>query len=278
MSYKYIIIDPGHGGIDYGYMKGNRPEKDFNLEVGKKIYYKLNQSGYPVFMTRDSDITLSNYDRYEYINNLVRNDSALVILIKVSDENKDNISIIRSIKSVIDSKNDIYDVFKAIGEVKKRVLINDNSKDYYAVHRVAPLNSDVIVLEFGYNYLLSGDNNEIINSVSNILISHFEERVFDSNIYDSYVVEKGDYLYKLAKRFNTNVDVLKKINNLGTDFLNIGEVLKVPKLMNDIYIVKNGDSLYSIAKKFNTDVNKIKDINSLISNKLMINQKLIIPR
>ncbi len=278
MNYKHIIIDPGHGGVDYGHVVGNRLEKDFNLEIGKGIYNKLKTLGYPVYITRDKDITLSNYDRYEYVNNLVGNDSVLIISSQIDDENRDGISVIRSIKSDDSSNKDIYDNFKLIGEVKTKVLVNDNSKDYYAVQRVAPLNSDVIVLEFGYNYLLSDDNNKVINSICNILINHFEERVFDSNIYDSYVVEKGDYLYKLAKQFNTNVDVLKKINNLGTDFLNIGEVLKVPKLMNDIYIVKNGDSLYSIAKKFNTDVNKIKDINSLISNKLMINQKLIIPR
>ena len=278
MNYKYIVIDPGHGGVDYGYVAGNRLEKDFNLEIGRGIYNKLKTLGYPVYITRDKDITLSNYDRYEYVNNLVGNDCVLIISIQIDDESPENVSIIRSIKSNDNSNNSIYDDFKLLGEVKNKVLLNDNSKDYYEKQRVSPLNSDVIVLEFGYSYLLSDDNNEIINSISNILINYFEKRVFDINVYDNYVVEKGDYLYKLAKKFNTDVESLKKINNLGTDFLNVGEVLKVPKLMNNIYIVKNGDSLYSIAKKFNTDINKIRDINSLISNKLMINQKIIIPR
>ncbi|EGV44720.2 LysM peptidoglycan-binding domain-containing protein [Bizionia argentinensis JUB59] len=43
----------------------------------------------------------------------------------------------------------------------------------------------------------------------------------------SHRVLKGDTLYSLSKRYNTSVDDLKKINNLSSNSLNIGDLLVV---------------------------------------------------
>ena len=43
----------------------------------------------------------------------------------------------------------------------------------------------------------------------------------------TYTVKKGDSLYSIAKKFNTTVDSIKKKNNLNTNTLQIGEVLKI---------------------------------------------------
>lgn len=98
--------------------------------------------------------------------------------------------------------------------------------------------------------------------------------------YDLYIVKKGDSLYQISRKYNITTDELKKINNLNTNLLNIGQQLKVPKT-NELYIiytVKSGDSLYQIAKKNNTTVNDIKTLNNLTSNLLSIGQELKIPR
>ena len=92
-----------------------------------------------------------------------------------------------------------------------------------------------------------------------------------------YVVQKGDSLYKIARKYNTSVEELKRINQLNTNTLSIGQRLKVPSASNaTTYIVQKGDSLYSIAKKFNTRVDEIKRKNNLTSNVLSIGQNLII--
>lgn len=44
----------------------------------------------------------------------------------------------------------------------------------------------------------------------------------------NYVVKKGDTLYKLASKFGTTVDKIKKNNNLKSDVLQIGQKLKIP--------------------------------------------------
>ena len=44
-------------------------------------------------------------------------------------------------------------------------------------------------------------------------------------ITDTYKVMKGDTLYSIAKKLDTSVDELKKLNNLVDDVLSIGKIL-----------------------------------------------------
>ena len=83
---------------------------------------------------------------------------------------------------------------------------------------------------------------------------------------------------------NTTVDILKKLNNLTSNTLTIGQVLELPSTeiieiptTTTTYTVTSGDTLYSIAKKYNTTVDKIKQQNNLSTNTLSIGQKLEIP-
>ena len=43
-----------------------------------------------------------------------------------------------------------------------------------------------------------------------------------------YTVRPGDSLWLIAQRYNTTVDAIKKLNNLTSDILNIGQVLQIP--------------------------------------------------
>ncbi len=43
----------------------------------------------------------------------------------------------------------------------------------------------------------------------------------------TYIVKSGDSLYKIAQAYNTTVDELKRLNNLSSTLLSIGQVLKV---------------------------------------------------
>lgn len=98
--------------------------------------------------------------------------------------------------------------------------------------------------------------------------------------YKDYVVKKGDSLYSIANKNNITVDELKKINNLTSNMLSVGQVLKLPTQdkVEEIamYTVQKGDSLYSIAKKFGITVDEIKSLNNLTSNNLAIGEQLMI--
>ena len=90
---------------------------------------------------------------------------------------------------------------------------------------------------------------------------------------NTYIVQRGDTLYKIAQIYNTTVDELKNLNNLNTNTLSIGQILEIP-IDNSIYIVQKGDSLYKISKQFNTTVDNLINLNNLTSTTLSIGQEL----
>lgn len=112
--------------------------------------------------------------------------------------------------------------------------------------------------------------------------------------YSTYIVQSGDNLYKIAKKYGMTVNQLMKVNNLETTNLSIGQVLKVQtggdgfdipmgsscygsgykEPQWETYIVKRGDSLYVIAKKFGVSVDHLMEINELKDNNLNIGQVL----
>ena len=100
--------------------------------------------------------------------------------------------------------------------------------------------------------------------------------------YIDYTVQRNDTLYSIARRYDTTVDEIKKLNNLVSNTLQIGQVLRIPVGENQStnyinYVVQRNDTLYSIARQYDTTVDEIKRINNLVSNTLQIGQVLKIP-
>lgn len=94
----------------------------------------------------------------------------------------------------------------------------------------------------------------------------------------NYIVQKGDNLYTIANKYDTTVSDIKKLNNLSTNTLQIGQLLKIPGSINyNTYIVKKGDSLWKIANKYDTTVKKLMTANNLSTPTLKIGQSLLIP-
>ena len=102
----------------------------------------------------------------------------------------------------------------------------------------------------------------------------------EENTTQLYVVQSGDSLWSIARKFNTTVSEIRNANNLTTDVLQVGQLLRIPGSSgNDgtVYYVKSGDSLWKIANQFGTTVDAIKSRNGLTTNVLQIGQQLIIP-
>lgn len=132
---------------------------------------------------------------------------------------------------------------------------------------------------------------QVLNLVPNDLSG--EEEIIVMPIYDNYTVKKGDDLYSIAKRFNTSVEQIIKDNNLTSNLLSIGQVLKVKIGEEEIGIeecfgegyenlgkrylehtVVKGDSIYSIARNYNTTVDNIIKLNNLKNTNLSLGQVL----
>ena len=118
------------------------------------------------------------------------------------------------------------------------------------------------------------DNNNL--SIGQIL--YLNEK--DNPEEEYYIVQKGDTLYSISKKFQMKIEELKELNNISSDTLQVGQVLVVDnkplKENNQTYIVKKGDSLWGISKKYNIPINELIAINQLDDLTLQIGQELIV--
>jgi membrane-bound lytic murein transglycosylase D len=86
----------------------------------------------------------------------------------------------------------------------------------------------------------------------------------------TYVVEEGDSLWIVAKRFGTTITVIQSLNHLNSSELRVGQVLKVPggssasdSTDTQVYCVRKGDSPYLIAKRHRMNLAEFLELNRL---------------
>ena len=289
-----VIIDPGHGGTDSGATGNNLLEKDYNLLISKYMYDRFKQLGIPVAITRDSDTTLSPTDRVNTILNKFGNSSDVILISNhVNSGGGEGAEVIYALRNRDTLAKNILNNIGATGqETRKyyqRRLPSDTSKDYYFIHRNTG-NLEPLIVEYGFidntkDVEFLKENYEelaeaVISAVANYIGVPYTPP--EDLITNTYVVQKGDTLYSIANKLGTTVSELKKENNLTSNTLQIGEVLRIPtkeiyEEEENIYIVKKGDTLYSIAMANNTTVDELKKANNLTSNILSTGQLLKIP-
>ena len=289
-----VIIDPGHGGTDSGATGNNLLEKDYNLLISKYMYDRFKELGIPVAITRDSDTTLSPTDRVNTILNKFGNSSDVILISNhVNSGGGEGAEVIYALRNRDTLARRILENIGSTGqETRKyyqRRLPSDTSKDYYFIHRNTG-NLEPLIVEYGFiddtkdveflkeNYKELAE--AVISAVANYIgVPYTPPEGITTN---TYVVQKGDSLYSIANKLGTTVSELKKENNLTTNTLQIGEVLRIPTKEiyegeENVYIVQKGDTLYSIAAANNTTVDELKKANNLTSNILSTGQLLKIP-
>ena len=110
-----------------------------------------------------------------------------------------------------------------------------------------------------------------------------------------YKVKRGDSLDKIAKKHNTTIGTLLKLNNMKiTEALYIGRKLKIPDTGNIkengkkpvvakstktyIYKVKKGDTLDKISRRFKVSAAEVRRLNKIKRHDVLyVNQKLKLP-
>lgn len=289
-----VIIDPGHGGTDSGATGNNLLEKDYNLLISKYMYDRFKELGVPVAITRDSDTTLSPTDRVNTILNKFGNSSDVILISNhVNSGGGEGAEVIYALRNRDTLARRILENIGTTGQTTRkyyqRRLPSDTSKDYYFIHRNTG-NLEPLIVEYGFiddtkdveflkeNYKELAE--AVISAVANYIgVPYTPPEGITTN---TYVVQKGDSLYSIANKLGTTVSELKKENNLTTNTLQIGEVLRIPTKEiyegeENVYIVQKGDTLYSVAMANNTTVDELKKANNLTSNVLSTGQLLKIP-
>ena len=79
----------------------------------------------------------------------------------------------------------------------------------------------------------------------------------------THVLQKGETLFALSRRYNVPADAIMSFNGLSNpDHLKAGQKLKIP----DVYTVQKGDTLYGIARRLNVPVDALLSANKLGRN------------
>lgn len=107
----------------------------------------------------------------------------------------------------------------------------------------------------------------------------------------SYVVQKGDNLSTIAKKFNITVADIQEWNKLTNTNVQLGaslQVAKTPTVKEEVavaperkdiqYVVQKGDNLGNIAKKFGASLDDLKQWNNLASNSIALGSTLIVAK
>jgi LysM repeat protein len=107
-----------------------------------------------------------------------------------------------------------------------------------------------------------------------------------------YVVQRGDTLYSVARRYGTTVNAIVQANGLrNSNWIYVGQRLVIPgagatttsgssgsSSTGSVHVVQRGENLYRIALRYGTTVQALASANNLASTSLIyVGQRLVIP-
>lgn len=129
---------------------------------------------------------------------------------------------------------------------------------------------------------------ETAEAIASVPVKEEKGNTVDTPEY--YVVQKGDNLGAIAKKFNVSVADLKEWNGLQDNNVMLDARLKVAKSAEAIaelkkddiikpstsYIVQKGDNLSLIARKYGVTVGELQEWNGIQGNTISVGDKLLI--
>ncbi|MFA0083843.1 LysM peptidoglycan-binding domain-containing protein [Vibrio breoganii] len=134
---------------------------------------------------------------------------------------------------------------------------------------------------------------KLASALSRAVVTYLKQNPPEGTGFDNspshggmYVVQRGDFLSKIAQKHGVSVGAIKSANNLKSDTVKVGQKLTIPgasvptKTLNTVetktvtHVVKSGEYLGKIASRYKVSVNSIKRENNLKSNTVRVGQKL----
>ena len=85
------------------------------------------------------------------------------------------------------------------------------------------------------------------------------------DLFDKYIVMKGDNMYAIARNYGINPNELIKLNGLNTsDIIYPGDEILIPKETTGFYVTEKGDTLDKITTTLNIPANELSKQNTTI--------------
>ena len=83
--------------------------------------------------------------------------------------------------------------------------------------------------------------------------------------FNYYIIESGDNLYGIARRYNINPELLASMNGLELDdYIYPNQEILIPKSGYSYYITKDGDTLDTVSNIFKSTRDELLNNNSTI--------------
>lgn len=95
--------------------------------------------------------------------------------------------------------------------------------------------------------------------------------------FEYYTIKSGDSLYKIAKKYNINPNLLASMNGFDiNDYIYPGQVLLIPNQNYSYYITKSGDTLDTVLNTLKEDSSKLLKENKnifLLEGQMIVKKK-----
>ena len=87
----------------------------------------------------------------------------------------------------------------------------------------------------------------------------------NNELYDTYIIKKGDTLFAISRQYNINPELLSLVNGLNmNDYIYEGQEILIPKSGYSYYFTKSGDNLNDVLNLFNVDFKEFNKVNNRI--------------
>lgn len=242
----------------YAYVQYEIDKKEKNNQYKKAAFIKDSAA-----LASNNKIKYYKVKRGDNLSEIAKNNNVAVSDLKKWNHIKGNaVTLGKSLKIIIEKDINTNAALASVQDKTKTIAIKDNT---------------------------SVTANEAKNTVD-------KTDTLAANAANFYVVQKGDNLNTIAKKYNTTVADIKEWNHLTSTSLKLGTSLQVsnfpveatetiasitpasPELTDIRYEVQKGDNLGSIAKKFGSSVIDLKNWNNLHSNNLAVGNVLTVAK
>lgn len=282
-----VVIDPGHGGLDPGAIRGKIQEKDVVLDVSLELARLLNSlPGYRAVLTRDADYYPSLGRRVEMA---AEKNGDLFLSVHCNTHNRKNVGGMevyflslqgatdREARELADKENaadlvgldstERYDdlVVNILMDMRMTMVLHDSAR--LAEHLLQSADASAVVKkrkakQAGF---------QVLRSLA--MPSALVEIAYLSNADDMKVLRSDKGRDELAAVLAKGI-VAWRHDQAALALLKSDEPLSWHKQ----YAVRQGDSLWGLARRCGTTIQEITHRNQLQSGALMVGQVLRLPQ
>ena len=226
-----IVIDPGHGGSDFGAVFGSRRESDDVLKLALEVQKLLEAQEQKVIMTRSTDIFISLSERSAISN---RNNADLFVSIHRNASSSsaangvENFVFTTAPSGTVRAAFDVLDEVVTVGVQNNRGVKRGNFAVLRSTHAPAMLLEMGFITNVRDNQLFDQKIDAYATAIARGIIQSLSE-ARPPQSYTFYTVESGDSLWSIAQKFGTTQNIITMLNKLTSPNVVEGQILKVPR-------------------------------------------------